>query len=125
MPINNPGAAALKSFRKSETRAMADVSGDVAYTGYGFKPSVLIITSCLGDALSWAQIDINLDERCVYKKADTKTFYSGNYSVMIMLSATSAQEAIIKSLDSDGFTLTWAKAGTPAGTGNFTVLALA
>lgn len=116
MPLNNPFSGVLPKV-KNETRLMTVASGDVAYTGYGFQPSALLIlaenTSSGGSIGSVAP---SLDEVTLYDVGDHSV--QSNYSFLIALyeSAVNYQTATLKSFDSDGFTLTWTKGGTPGGT---------
>lgn len=100
------------------TRDMSAASGDVDYTGIGFKPSVIIFFG--GISLSFINTYIGFDD-------GTKGYALYNYGYSIpgqiawrntasILLATAAgvfQSAFIKTFNADGFTLTWAKNGTP------------
>jgi hypothetical protein len=109
----------------TETRDMTAGSGDVAYTGYGFQPTSLIIAAGGGDqgGTSIGLGDVNLAEGCFFITG------AGGVNVtnkmVYMLSGGSAdQTAVLKTLDADGFTLTWTKVGSPTGTATLYVLAL-
>ena len=107
---------------KAETRAMNAASGNVAYTGYGFTPTALIIFAkedgvsegsiggcdAAGEAVSvWGVPAANISE-LVVQVSDG----AGN----IQLAAWNAYGA-------DGFTLTWTKIGNPVNTCKMTVFA--
>lgn len=127
MPISNPISVVLHSFAKLETRNMTAASGDVSYTGYGFLPRALIIFSARNANLeaAWGVCDVGLRESCIYLSYAPGRFGLGSYILHIITGATpDYQRAIVKSLDTDGFTLTWTKAGTPSGTIDMAVLAL-
>jgi len=109
------------------TRAMGAASGDVAYTGVGFKPTAIIFLASLANK-GWS---VGFDDGTVH----CALFSYGTGPVLFTLVATSSiyvvedatpksQGAIVKTLDADGFTLTWAIEGTPA-TANATVYYLA
>lgn len=124
---------ALTSKLLSHTRDMSAASGDVSYTGYGFQPKALIIFGG-GDWIgnSWGLGDENLSEMCI----DIGAYQSSVVSVVstdkiIRLNQNTGgsfdgvQTAVLKTLDSDGFTLTWTKTGTSTyGTGTLIVLAI-
>ena len=119
----------LGSKLKSETRDMTAASGDVAYTGYGFQPIALIIFTSTHEALSiasWGFGDVNLSEMCTYRPTGSTTvFVSASNIIYADETGGKSQIAVLKTLDADGFTLTWTKAGdVSAGTLTILVLAL-
>ncbi len=94
-----------------------DASGDVAYTGVGFKPqSIIALGTGSIYSTSVGVADVNLAENDMY------TWYSGVYhpsgteAFLLSLrnsgSGNDFQKAVLKTLDSDGFTLTWTKGGS-------------
>lgn len=108
--------AAVKSYVILVEREMTTASGDVAYTSVGFKPRALIAFSVYEDdtAYCWGMCDSALNQG-VAIRGDAGTL-SHSFSGMIYLSHTEwsvYQKALVKSLDADGFTLTWTKAGSP------------
>jgi len=122
-------AGTFTNFLKTETRALDAISGDVAYTGYGFQPSALIIFANQSNTkmTSWGFGDVNLSEMCIYQKDAAGSFAAdtGNIIYLDEASGTKSQSAVLKTLDADGFTLTWTRTGTTtAGTGTLIVLAL-
>ena len=108
---------------KAETRAMDAASGDVAYTGYGFQPSGLIIFAyfsvALGSIGSSNPAKLCL---CAYRRATTY-WQNDATNIVFVYAATYSQSALVKSYDADGFTLTWTLVGTQAGTIYLTVFA--
>lgn len=116
----DPGTPGVVSnFIKLETRIMTAGSGDVSYTGYGFKPEGLIQYgyyaaaggSCFGAVTAtqyWCQLN-----NAVYNSRFIWFWQAGSVQ----------QVATLKSFDDDGFTLTWVKTGAPKGTGYFIVIA--
>lgn len=113
------------------TRVMSVASGDVAYTGVGFKPKAIVIfgyvsngvvknsTKGFSDASTNSQI---LDYTTT--GADSNTTGSPNVIYLFDDAATlNVNAAIVKTFDTDGFTLTWAKSGTPTMTANLAYLA--
>ena len=101
------------------TRAMDAVTGDVSYTGAGFKPSfaVVIIGS---DSGGWHDSIGFYDGSTYFVLTQYAADLSyGTASYMVMLSTNpgvTQQSAIGKTLDADGITLTWTRTGTPAAT---------
>lgn len=101
------------------TRAMAADSGDVSTTGVGFQPSVIVFIA--GHSVSGVQASIGFCSASVnycvphYHGGSANTFFGTN-SLCIGLYEDSAkyQTAIVKTMDADGFTLTWTKGSTPA-----------
>lgn len=111
---------------KSETRVLNAVAGDVAYTGYGFQPKCLIILAAgVGDILSWGFADAGASGKCIYRDSDTTGGLSTSVLIWEANTTPIGQKAILKTLDADGFTLTWTIVGAGlAFTGTFIVLAL-
>jgi hypothetical protein len=106
----------------SFTRDMAAVAGDVAYTGVGFKPVLVEFMTSFSQAHSVGWDDgtnafysatVGVGTGMEYISGGARSiFMTDNYGSTNVL-------AYIKTLDSDGFTLTWSKTGSPTGT--FTV----
>ena len=105
------------------TRDLAAATGDVAYTGVGFRPTS-IQASCFiegGSTDSTGFADSSKAGRAITTYApDAKT--GGAYLLFPYPSAGNNQTAIVKSYDADGFTLTWTKTGSPTGTANLSFL---
>ena len=109
------------------TRAM-DAAGaptDVAYTSVGFKPSVVVFLS----ALDTKSMSVGLSNATLNYSVTsiTSTSYGGSAAACIAIyeDGSKNQTAIVKTLDADGFTLTWTKGSTPASaTANIYYLAL-
>ena len=117
MPVSNPGTVTLRSKVILADRAAAAASGDVAYTGVGFRPSCVIMFANAENAGS-AQISIgNVDEiadaQSVYNRSDLLHWIRSPNLIYSFNSAGDGQRAAILSYDPDGFTLTWTKVGTP------------
>jgi len=117
---NTEWAAGLKI--GSLTRDTTAANGDVAYTGVGFKPAVIIfLAGHSTDAISVGFSDVTIDA-CVIvrtgKLTDTNAIYCGNTD------GSASQTAVVKSMDADGFTLTWTKTGSPTGTDTVYYLAI-
>lgn len=110
MPLSNPVVSSL-SKSKAESRVNTAASGDVAYTGYGFQPTSLIILArgSAGGGSIGMTIPAGEDQ---YLNAD------GYDTELIKVDEGGGlkQQAVLKQYDADGFTLTWTKLGLPTGT---------
>ncbi len=111
---------------KTETRDMTLASGDVAYTGYGFRPVALLVYA---SALAYGAgvschgfVDPSKNMLCWYLKAATVT-YTDTAFLIYLGGASAYQTAIVKSYDADGFTLTWTKTSNPSQTATILVVA--
>lgn len=115
----------LKSKIITATRDYAGASGDVAYTGVGFVPTSVIAiygksSATVGDGIGVA--DSFGDEQSINNRQNNGT---SNITANIIYSdivSGGYQSAVLKTFDSDGFTLTWSKLGTPTGTMNIIFL---
>lgn len=101
------------------TRAQDAVSGDVAYTGVGFSPKTVIFSFAVSGTVGGG---MGFDNGTVhyYNSEATSTTASAQvnvtsalFSIGMLDNGSWSQEGKIKTLDSDGFTLTWAKGGSP------------
>ncbi len=114
------GGAGVKV--KAETKDMTAASGDVSYTGYGFTPTGLIIFAYV--ASNRGSIGSSDPAKALISFTLVSTTFTLGNSVIVYLNlAVGRQDAIVKSYDADGFTLTWTKTGSPTGTGYLTVFA--
>jgi len=119
------GAASFSSKLLNHSRLGADASGDVAYTSYGFLPKALIIFAVISanPYFSLGFGDENLAEMCLI--SPSANYYLSTTSIINPYnSAGNSQVAVLKTLDADGFTLTWTKNGTGGSDITFIVLAL-
>ena len=104
------------AFMKSETRAMTAASGDVSYTGYGFKPSVLFLLAGKGSTKIWS-IGIAFWTSSIVLAGQggisaDRIYTASGYLCTLWETDSKYQLATIKSMDADGFTLTWTKSET-------------
>jgi hypothetical protein len=95
------------------SRYLNAASGDVAYTGVGFKPSVIIFlayASVYGNSVGFDNVTAK-GCMCNY----VNLIYGGSTSVSIIMgedgNTGKSQTGFVKSLDTDGFTITWARNG--------------
>lgn len=111
------------------TRDLTAVSGDVKYAGFGFKPrSVLFFAGIeAAAAASWGFSDgaKHLDLNSEAITAADQMGADSTTCINLLQAAGKTQTAIVKSLDADGFTLTWTKTSTPTGTAKIFCLAFA
>ena len=143
LPVNDSltlalGAANLKHFMNaagtnlewasgikvgSFTKNVADAAGDVAYTGVGFKPSAIIFLAYATHSISIG-IDDGTTHGLVGGMANPMAPYIGAFAFELhVVDGTDNTKAIVKTMDADGFTITYTKVATPTGT--FTIYYLA
>jgi hypothetical protein len=98
-------------------RDMTAASGDVSYTGVGFKPKAILFIGGITNG--------GIGTYCGFDNAVTRGYvsdYKANaagdistgptFSIQLLESGTQYQAAIVKTFDTDGFTVTWTKLGT-------------
>jgi len=118
-----PAGAALTSKVITSTRVLSVASGDVAYTGVGFTPTVIHAIACETSSTGVSSIGFSDSAKNNY----CNCFYGalgGAFLMKVGSTGTSYQTAIVKSYDADGFTLTWTKTGSPTTTANLYFLCL-
>ena len=102
------------------TRDMAAATGDVAYTGAGFKPSAIEIFCCIDETVAASfGVAVGTGECCIAtNRAGTAGVFEPNPNVIVQVyvSAGNSQNAIVTSMDADGCTFTWTRTGAPGGT---------
>ena len=115
------GVTPVKQTIAQFSRNNQAASGDVSYSGLGFSPNAMFVIAYLPDtsAMSIAFVSGSTVLEVIDMSAggNPSKYNAGGYFAYLMPSAGNAQTAILKSIDDDGFTLTWTKAGSPpAGT---------
>lgn len=100
-------------------RTLSDAVGDVAYTGIGFKPSSVLFLAAVSSAVGKASISAGKVGSGIHL-ADTYNHIANTYTtasqVLVIVEGTGVgTRATIKSMDADGFTLTWTHDGSPSG----------
>ena len=108
------------------TRDMTAGGGDVAYTGVGFAPLCVLFFSTETTLLCWGA-DTVTNSYMISQQAVGGAYYlNSGASIRILTSGAplTGQGAKIKTMDSDGFTLTWSKYGAP-GAGTMSVFYVA
>ena len=98
---------------------------DLAITGIGFKPTVLIAVGAIGgtDSTSVGFSSSNKDAAQLVQYA-TNTFTTTAKLLSIAITGSDYTDLTVKSYDADGFTLASTKTGSPTGTGNIYILCL-
>ena len=121
--LADAGIDIFKSKNVSLTRDMTAASGSQAVTGVGFTPRAIIFVGGVGGVLmACAVVDSALTEGGV--SYDNTNFSAPNGNIVLRTSSGNNQAGVIASLDSDGFTITWTKAGSPTGTATLYALCL-
>ena len=96
------------------SRSASAGSGAQAVSGCGFQPTTLIVLAIKNSSeeISWGLGDDDVNEADVF--STTSANYSRGDTNIIQLSNASGNDmvALLSSLDSDGFTVTWTKSGT-------------
>ena len=107
------------------SRDLTVASGDVAYTGFGFTPTSLIINYNIASNSHGGNgfVDSSKSGKCMFTE-DGTTRLSQAHLIFIPSASGQYQMADVKSYDADGFTLTWAKTASPTGTVLIDVLAV-
>jgi len=105
------------------THDVSTTTGDKAITGVGFKPSAIIFVGTLAGYGTMIGFDDATTRLATLTYGTTPT-YNVNTSYSLWISdGTNTVTGVVKSLDSDGFTLTITKANSPTGTATFGYLA--
>jgi hypothetical protein len=112
----------------SLSRDLSAAGGDVSYTGVGFTPKSLILF-CGVDGASNHSTGI---QGAVADNPVVILYASGVGSILndrlargtAAAGGSNYQDAVLKSYDADGFTLTWTKTGSPTGSATIGYLAI-
>ena len=102
------------------TRDLAAASGDVAYTGVGFRPTSIVVFAGITAAVPYSSGGAG-SGRSGYSmvRAFDGNTYANLYAdaVIVIAQATGSKDqwAKVASYDADGFTLTWTKVNLPTG----------
>jgi hypothetical protein len=92
-------------------------SGDVSYTGIGFKPRAIIFYATVAstNTASWGMSAGASNNVMTQMASGSFDYYTGSASIAYV-SGLNTHIGTIKTFDSDGFTITWTKANSPTGT---------
>ena len=122
--VNGTGAIITRSKAITATRDMTAASGNVSYTGVGFKPTAVFCFAVVGKPTSWGFSDSALTSEGILQSDTADTYSATAHLARLYTSAGVEQKATVASLDADGFTLTWTKVGLPTGTADLSFLCL-
>ena len=109
----------------AETRAMDADSGDVNYTGAGFTPQAVVVFAGKdsGTASRFSSMGIATGASTAQGVVYSGGVYAGAKLVYAWEDTGKVQDAVLKTLNADGMTLTWTRTGvTAAGTLNLYIL---
>lgn len=99
------------------TYDVSTATGDVAYTGIGFKPSYILlmisVVNTSGMSIGAGNVASSF---CIYDKPGGITWGPNSTLLVVFVSGSDYITGIIKSMDVDGFTLTYTKVNSPTGT---------
>lgn len=122
----------LKVYFGISSRNLADATSDVAYTGFGFEPKLIIVYGALSSGTT-ASIGAGVSASANQANC-IATPYNGNTTgtwetfrtrlANFYAGVGAATEMAIKSIDADGFTATFTKVGSPTGSPEFYIIAL-
>lgn len=107
------------------TRAMDAATGDVSYTGAGFKPSAVLAYGAgnTGMGISGGMADSETSEQCIYHFFNAVGASSANLIFAFEDATPKNQTGNLKSFDADGCTIAWTRNGaTAAGTFSFILI---
>ncbi len=128
----NPISVVLQSKMIKFTRDFGVATGNVSYTGVGFKPRCLIAMGCNDAAATPTSIGFAGLDRLGYALWHLGILgvdWNGALANLIRLFTDPARTvgalADIVSFDNDGFTLSWTRIGAAAGVYDIMVLCLA
>lgn len=108
----------------SFTRVLSVASGNVSYTGIGFRPRLILFQTGISGGATWTsfgQSDMtsNTNNELGLNGGGTiGSFIDGSVAGRQRDDAAGAnyQQFVVASFDVDGFTLTWTKVGVPTAT---------
>ena len=108
----------LKSKVITATRDMSAISGDVSYTGVGFTPTAIIAFSAINASIQYSigAVDSGKTEMNIGNGNATSNMYVDSTNLVSIWQGGGNQAGLLKTFDSDGFTLTWTKYLSPTGT---------
>jgi hypothetical protein len=105
----------------------ADATGNVAYTGVGFRPSAIMFMANGENAecsFGWSTDGSNNHFSENHHGATADTWEGGTTKcIQSTQGASITHTAAIVTMDADGFTLGWTRTGAPTGTTNVRVTA--
>lgn len=120
--VHGPIAAGVLTTVTNETRAAGAASGDVSYTGAGFTPRGGLIfgfNSEDDDEFSWGMFDDAAADFVLQVKDVTGTHDMEIVPNRLVQASDggASQTGVLKTVDSDGITMTWTKGGAGTAVG--------
>lgn len=104
----------LKVYVLALTRERDAASGDVSYTGVGFRPKLILFNMNVNaEPVASFGSDDGTRRSSTIQRGSTNWYTDGN-AIVAMNLGVDAQSAVVSSFDVDGFTLTWTKSNAPA-----------
>jgi hypothetical protein len=108
------------------SRVMTVATGQVAYTGVGFKSKHLTFNGVISGAVRSRSLGMTdgSSDYCIYHNDASTTDNETTALARLYTGVTTYQAASFVSFDADGFTIDWTKVGSPTGTAYVIVTAL-
>lgn len=125
--LMNPKARTARVKIGSFTRDMTAATGSVAYTGVGFTPKAVIFLNALSSNSSPFSVGVDTGEGrgTVFTRGSASFITTPSYSIQLeTLAGTDTQSGAISAFGTDGFTIGWAKTGSPTGTAQIIYMAM-
>lgn len=101
----------------SVTRDLSAATGNVSYTGVGFKPTSIeffaVVEGTAESSIGSADAGAGVRSRCMTTDTAGLKYNSADAIRIIRASGGNEQKATLVSFDPDGFTLAWTKVGAP------------
>lgn len=115
--LNLPGTK-IKLIQIS--KGMTEASVSTAYTGVGFTPKALIAIGTIAgtNAMTWGLADASTNN-CTptgVQGTNNQSDVDNGHLIAVYTGTNAYQRGALVSLDVDGFTISWAKLGSPTGT---------
>jgi hypothetical protein len=111
-------------FTLSFTRDLSLSSADLACTGVGFQPSAIILFGTVsGTGTAGWGFTVNGGLDCGIDTLGGLYYPETSYLFLMRTGASDAVRVLLKTFDTDGFTLTLTKVGSPTGTAAMMALA--
>lgn len=119
--LNISGQLALRTALQFNARDMTLASGNVSYTGVGFRPKLLLLFGSISTNQSMSiGADDGVSPRAYFIiEAAAVWQTTGANALVFTADGANLQQAHVVSFDADGYTLAWTKTGAPAASNGF------
>jgi len=108
----------------SFTRDLSAAAGDQQVTGVGFEPKAVVF---IGSVNATVPFSVGVSDATTNGAVALNGAFTNwtidNYCIILVSSSGNYQQAVVKSFDSDGFTMTWSKINSPSGSAKIYYLA--